>query len=333
MAELQLSLRYKTLPTTVGFAAMCMLSPVWALGAPVTLGLFLGHAIRFPATLSSPAAIAVFPILLAIIFLGILLTAISEDDRVYVSKQGISFPLFMLPLLGFRRSRYWQELTNADVTVSTQDNQEQILLRFAGGISLKLKRSSVAATAMEQLLLALELWARHCQCSPEFLAFQRNIQSEVRQENKLGSILEYLHGQEPPVVHRDFTPDNLILAKSGTLKLIDFNVAQQQESTTTGTVVGKQAYLPPEQFRGQPCPQSDLYGLGATLFYLLTGHDPVAITCSHPQELEPAVSSLLDSIVAQATALELAERFANVQAIKPLLSSAVAGKQGTRLIG
>ncbi len=65
------------------------------------------------------------------------------------------------------------------------------------------------------------------------------------------SILTYLHKLSPPLVHRDFTPDNLILHKDGTLKLIDFNDAQQVEYATTGTVVGKQAYLPPEQFRGQ----------------------------------------------------------------------------------
>src|SRR3978361_1386281 len=49
------------------------------------------------------------------------------------------------------------------------------------------------------------------------------------------SILTYLHNLSPPVVHRDFTPDNLILGKDGVLKLVDFNVAQQTESTATGT--------------------------------------------------------------------------------------------------
>jgi len=132
-------------------------------------------------------------------------------------------------------------------------------------------------------------------------------------------ILAYLHAQEPPVVHRDFTPDNLILSKDGTLKLIDFNVAQQQESTTTGTVVGKQAYLPPEQFRGQPCTQSDIYGFGATLYYLLTGQEPVPISCSRPQTLEPSVSLLMDAVVARSTALELSERFSNVKEIAATL--------------
>ncbi len=80
-------------------------------------------------------------------------------------------------------------------------------------------------------------------------------------------ILKYLHDQEPPVVHRDFTPENLILGTDGTLRLIDFNVAQtlDQAASTTGTVVGKPSYLAPEQFRGEPMPSSDVYSMGATL--------------------------------------------------------------------
>ncbi len=126
-------------------------------------------------------------------------------------------------------------------------------------------------------------------------------------------ILSYLHNLAPPVVHRDFTPDNLILSMDGTLKLIDFNVAQEQESTTIGTVVGKHAYLPPEQFRGLPTCQSDIFALGATLHYLLTGEDPEPISVSHPAKANPKVSQELDSIVAKATAPDQKKRFQNIE--------------------
>lgn len=118
------------------------------------------------------------------------------------------------------------------------------------------------------------------------------------------TMLSYLHSLTPPVVHRDFTPDNLILRKDGTLKLVDFNVAQQTESTQTGTVVGKHAYLPPEQFRGQPEPRSDIYAMGATLFYLLTGNDPEPISTSSPRELKPEVSAEMNYLVQRATNLD-----------------------------
>lgn len=133
-------------------------------------------------------------------------------------------------------------------------------------------------------------------------------------------ILEYLHGLRPPVVHRDFTPDNLILRNDGKLKLIDFNVAQQVEETTTGTVVGKHAYLPPEQFRGEPTTQSDLYALGATLYYLLTGEDPEPISSSHPRAKVPEVSQDLDEIIARATNISEEDRYKSAAEIERVLA-------------
>jgi tRNA A-37 threonylcarbamoyl transferase component Bud32 len=126
------------------------------------------------------------------------------------------------------------------------------------------------------------------------------------------TMLSYLHGLSPPVVHRDFTPDNLILRPDGKLKLVDFNVAQQTDSTATGTVVGKHSYLPPEQFRGTPVPQSDLYSLGATLHYLLTGNDPEPISVSRPKRVNPDVSEAMDLFVAKATAMTLEARHQDV---------------------
>lgn len=136
------------------------------------------------------------------------------------------------------------------------------------------------------------------------------------------AILSYLHSQEPKVVHRDFTPENLILRNDGILKLIDFNVARQVESNATGSVVGKPAYLPPEQFRGQPVSQSDIYGMGATLSYLLTGKEPEPISVSHPRELNKDVSRSLDQIVAKATAINLKDRYADCDQILKDLDAA-----------
>jgi tRNA A-37 threonylcarbamoyl transferase component Bud32 len=133
-------------------------------------------------------------------------------------------------------------------------------------------------------------------------------------------ILSYLHELAPPVVHRDFTPDNLILNSRGKLKLVDFNVAQQTEFTTTGTVVGKHAYIPPEQFRGKPTPQSDIYALGATLFYLLTAEDPEPISQSHPILKRDDITARLDKIVASATAIDTKQRYQSIQALMSELS-------------
>lgn len=129
-------------------------------------------------------------------------------------------------------------------------------------------------------------------------------------------ILGYLHRRQPPVVHRDFTPDNLILDTSGKVKLIDLNVALQLEAQTTKTVVGKHSYIPPEQFRGKAVPQSDLYALGASLYFILVGKDPEPITQAHPRAQQPALSEEIDQIVSKATSLSLATRYQDCHELK-----------------
>jgi len=131
----------------------------------------------------------------------------------------------------------------------------------------------------------------------------------IRLAQQMCEVSTYLHGLEPPLVHRDFTPDNLILQNDEELKLIDFSIAQQARSKDSQDCAGKHAYTPPEQFRSEACPQSDIYALGATLHFLLTGRDPVAISVSHPKESRPEISGALDTIVAKATALQLEERY------------------------
>ena len=142
-------------------------------------------------------------------------------------------------------------------------------------------------------------------------------------------ILKYLHGQDPPVIHRDFTPDNLILGKDGKLHLIDFNVAQSLDNTatTTGTVVGKPSYLAPEQFQGEPTALSDLYSMGASLFYLLTAAEPLPIAQSRPASISPDVSTTMDLIVSTCTSYDVAMRYQSVTDLQTALQK--AGKQSS----
>jgi len=130
------------------------------------------------------------------------------------------------------------------------------------------------------------------------------------------SILCHLHSLNPPIIHRDFTPENIIVSSDGTPKLIDFNVARQSDSTATRTVVGKHSYLPPEQFRGKACPASDIYALGATLYFALTGEDPEPISASRPSEKCESVSKLLDEIVYRATQLSTDDRWQSAEQMR-----------------
>jgi tRNA A-37 threonylcarbamoyl transferase component Bud32 len=133
---------------------------------------------------------------------------------------------------------------------------------------------------------------------------------------QMAGILAYLHGRTPPVVHRDFTPDNLII-DDGQLKLIDFDVAfEEAASKIQSTIVGKQRFLPPEQFRGKSCTQSDIYSMGATLYFLLTATEPEALNCSSPKLVQQNLSDSLDTFVQRCTALDLKERFSSAAEIQ-----------------
>jgi hypothetical protein len=86
-------------------------------------------------------------------------------------------------------------------------------------------------------------------------------------------ILGYLHSLQPPVIHRDLKPHNLIRADDGTIRLVDFGCVQaviRDADVGGSTVVGTYGFMAPEQSRGLASPATDLFGLGATLLYLLT---------------------------------------------------------------
>ena len=146
--------------------------------------------------------------------------------------------------------------------------------------------------------------------------------AEVRQlALQMCDILEHLHGCTPPVVHRDFTPDNLMLDDQKILHLIDFNVAMQSSSTTTATVVGKHAYVPPEQFRGKPTAQSDIYAMGATLYFLLCGHDPEPLQEAQPSAEIDGLDADIDLVVSSCTQIDADTRYSSVQEIKQVLAA------------
>lgn len=135
----------------------------------------------------------------------------------------------------------------------------------------------------------------------------------IRLAKEMSDLLSYIHGLSPPLIHRDFTPDNLVLTADGHLHLIDFSVAFKGKNVKTTEFSGKHAYTPPEQFRGEPCPQSDIYALGATLHFLLTGVDPEPISQSSPQAAGAIVSDALNRIIQKATQLELEDRYESIR--------------------
>ena len=93
--------------------------------------------------------------------------------------------------------------------------------------------------------------------------------------NSLLPVLEFIHSRD--VIHRDIKPENIIRSRDGKLYLVDFGAAKVVTGTAilqTGTSIGTPEFVAPEQSRGKAIYSSDLYSLGTTCIYLLTGVSP-----------------------------------------------------------
>ena len=115
----------------------------------------------------------------------------------------------------------------------------------------------------------------------------QNLEDLIRQRGAINSeraiewmiqlclVLDYLHNLQPPLIHRDVKPANLILKNlDGRLMLLDFG-AVKELGTSLNTRIGVEGYSAPEQYSGKPCVQSDIYGVGTTIVFLLTGKTPM----------------------------------------------------------
>ncbi|HLI91246.1 MAG TPA: serine/threonine-protein kinase [Ktedonobacteraceae bacterium] len=121
---------------------------------------------------------------------------------------------------------------------------------------------------------------------------------------QLCDVLGYLHNQEPAIIFRDVKPGNIMLTRRGQLYLIDFGIARRYregQAKDTGPL-GSPGYAAPEQYgRAQTTPQTDIYGLGATLQTLLTGKEPLEIRvhgvppdCAIPWQLQALITRMME---------------------------------------
>ncbi len=128
-------------------------------------------------------------------------------------------------------------------------------------------------------------------------------------------VLDYLHNQDPPVVHRDIKPANLMVQTlDRRIVVLDFG-AVKEIGTPLGTCIGAPDYTAPEQNRGEPLTQSDLYGVGATLIFLLTGESPQKFVQLTGQgyrfnlDGDPRIPAELKAVIACATEPKPSDRY------------------------
>ena len=137
-------------------------------------------------------------------------------------------------------------------------------------------------------------------------------------------VLDYLHSRPDPIIHRDLTPANLILSsKNNRLMLVDFGFARPVDrNASMSTSVGTEMYAAPEQCVGYPQTRSDIYSLGATMYFLLTKEQsplyrPPLI------KLRPDVSEHTRWIIEKAMQFAPDERFSSAMDMYQALSECI----------
>lgn len=138
---------------------------------------------------------------------------------------------------------------------------------------------------------------------------------------QLCDVLSYLHNQKPPIIYRDLTPGNIIISPSGKLKLIDFGIARTVKAGKAADteLFGTTGYASPEQYGNvQTGPYSDVYSLGATLLYAVSGFDPSQTPFMLPRadRVNPdlkEVSPTFADAIAKATHVQISIRFQTVE--------------------
>lgn len=155
-------------------------------------------------------------------------------------------------------------------------------------------------------------------------------------------VVSYLHRQNPPIIHRDIKPLNILLTKDRKIYLVDFGIAKigaTKEKTATGAQGVTPGFSPPEQYlgSGETDVRSDIYSLGATLYFMLTAKVPPDATVRLQHEMSgqmslepirsvnPAVSPQIEQSIFIAMALRKEQRFSSVEEFR-------AGLRGQTMI-
>ncbi len=152
--------------------------------------------------------------------------------------------------------------------------------------------------------------------------------------------LNYLHTRVPPVIHRDIKPANIRITPEGRAILVDFGISKvwtTGQLTTAGARAVTPGYSPPEQYgQGTTDLRSDLYALGATMYFVLTATEPCeavqrlsGASLKLPRMLNPALSPQIERVILRAMDLIPQNRFQTAQEMHEFLTPPSAGVSAT----
>ncbi len=150
---------------------------------------------------------------------------------------------------------------------------------------------------------------------------------------RLLDILDYLHSRTPPIIHRDIKPANIKRQSDGQIVLVDFGIAKigGQNTESWAKMAGTPGFAPLEQYGGNRTTntRSDIYSLGAVMYFLLIGQAPPAapdlasgVALPPPRKIRPELSAQIQQVIFKAMALNVDDRFQSVKDMRQALPGA-----------
>jgi serine/threonine-protein kinase len=140
------------------------------------------------------------------------------------------------------------------------------------------------------------------------------------------NVLDYLHHHRTPIIHRDIKPGNLLVqTRNNRIAVLDFG-AVKAVGMPSSTRIGAEGYAAPEQAQGRPVTQSDLYAIGPSLIFLITGENPSRLYKKSSQGYRfmldnyPAITPPLRHVIERVTALRASDRYSTAKELAQALS-------------
>jgi serine/threonine protein kinase len=223
------------------------------------------------------------------------------------------------------RAAAWQQFEQeARILVSLDHpNLPKIVRYFSEGGRLYLVMEYIDGRTLEEILAQ----------TPGFLP-EAQVVDWARQ---ICDVLDYLHSRMPPVIFRDLKPANIMLGRDNRIRLIDFGIARlfDPRKQTDTLKMGSHGYAPPEQYAGmgRTDARSDVYGLGATMYHLLTNQVPVdsiqrilpqPMQLIPPRRLNPSLSPGVEQVILMATNEHPDRRYQSATQMKAAISGQAA---------
>jgi len=156
--------------------------------------------------------------------------------------------------------------------------------------------------------------------------------------SSLCDILTYLHNLQPPIIYRDLKPSNIMITPNDKVVLVDFGISKtyKSEKNEDTVSIGSKGYAAPEQFGpGQSCKQTDIYGIGMVIYFMVKGE--ASVTPLEPlidENYDKRVSNVLKRIIQRCVQVDIIDRYATSEELNNEIKEFMKniGKEKTMLL-